>query len=154
MEKEELTNLIMEFVEDKFPNLIEGEKDKNFFRNGDTYYYILSNGEVNKDFWTDHQIDKGRLSFGNVFKTQEEAEFEAEKRKVLHELSELACPFSYESNNWCFYLNSEGEIDYYAGDDNQYLYGDYYFDSREEAVRAVEKIGKDRIRKCLLVKEY
>lgn len=102
MKKEELINAFMEFVEEKFPELVE-----------------------------------------------EEAEFAVEKLKVLHELSELARPFSYESNSWCFYLNSEGVIDYYTGLENQYLYGDYYFDSMEEAIRAVEQIGEDRIKKYL-----
>lgn len=147
MKKEELINVIVEVIEDKFPELIE--EDKTSFSDGDQFYSISFDGKVNDDYWSDHQVDRERLSIGNAFKTEEEAKFEVEKRKVLHELSELTRPFSYGSNNWCFYLNSEGEIDYYAEDESQYLYGDYYFDSMEEAIRAVEKIGKNRIHEYL-----
>lgn len=151
MKKEELTNLFMTFVEEKFPEMIE--EDKMSFSDGDQFYSISFDGKVNDDYWSDHQVDRERLSIGNAFKTEGEAKFAVEKLKVIHELSELTRPFSYGSDNWCLYLNSEGEIDYYTEDESQFLYGDYYFDSREEAIRAVEQIGMGRIRKYLF-KEY
>lgn len=77
MEKLELINVFMEFIEDKFPELIEEEKAP--FNDGDTYYYVHSIGGVGDDSWNDHPIDKDRLSFGNAFKTKEEAQKAIEK---------------------------------------------------------------------------
>lgn len=147
MEKEELIGLFIEFIEDKFPELIE--EDKTSFSDGEKYYWLDSDGNVYPSFWENDSVDEGRLLIGNIFKTEEEAEFEIERRKILHELSELARPFDYKSENWCFYLNSEGLIDCYEGFENQYFYGDCYFDSMKEVILAIEKIGASRIKKYL-----
>lgn len=147
MKKEELINAFMEFVGEKFPELIE--EQGNGFSEGERCYFLTQIGEVITDTWTDHEIDKSRISIGNCFKSEEEAEFAVERLKVIHELSELTRPFIYESDSWCFYLNSEGEFDYYAVYETRYLYGDYYFDTKEEAQRAIDQIGEDRIKKYL-----
>ena len=95
------------------------------------------------------ESDTKSYEIGNVFKTKKEALFEVEKRKVLHELKQLGRPFELLSENWCIYINGHGQIDYYSEEVSQYLYGNYYFNTKEEAIRAVEQIGEDRIHEYL-----
>ena len=116
---------------------------------GDDYYYIDSKGDLVNSMWMEDEVDTMRAAIGNVFKTSEEATFKYGKLKVLHELSRFSRPFEPLSENWCIYINEHGQIDYYSEDESQYLYGDYYFNSKEEAIRAVEQIGEDRIREYL-----
>lgn len=155
MEDKEIKKEILEIksklaeLEDKLEQAENMQTDQWKPNKGDRYYYISAYGEALHATWFNSDVDNQSLLFGNVFKTEEEAEFEVERRKILHELSELARPFDYESENWCFYLNSEGLIDCYEGFENQYFYGDCYFDSMKEVILAIEKIGASRIKKYL-----
>ncbi|EKB54486.1 hypothetical protein [Facklamia hominis] len=148
MNKKELINAIVELIEDNFPDLIK--KEKAPFDDGDTYYCIGSSGGINNDSWDDHQIDKERLSFGNIFKTREEAEFMVEKLKVIHELEMLGRPFKYCRNNCYIALDADdGDILFYNNYNHQSKYCNCYFDNEEEAKIAIEKIGRKRIKKYL-----
>lgn len=73
MKKEELTNLFMAFVEDRFPEMIE--EQGNGFSEGERCYFLTQIGEVITDTWIDHEIDECRLSIGNCFKTDKEKEY-------------------------------------------------------------------------------
>lgn len=149
MKKEELINAFMEFVGEKFPELIE-EKTEEAFNDGDTYYCIFSDGDIVDHCWKDLLIHKDRLSIGNAFKTEEEAEFVAEKLKVLHELESLGRPFDYGWSNYYFafdYYNEEISIDFKS--DRNHCFFSCFFNSEEEAIQAIEQIGKDRIKKYL-----
>lgn len=148
MKKEELINVIVEVIKDKFPDLIEEEKAP--FNDGDTYYYVHSIGGVGDDSWNDHPIDKDRLSIGNAFKTEGEAEFAIEKLKVLHELESLGRPFDYGWSNYYFafdYYNEEISIDFKSN--RNHCFFNCFFNSEEDARQAVEKIGEYRIKKYL-----
>lgn len=148
MKKEELTNLFMEFVEDQFPELIEEEKGP--FNYGDRYYCISTSGQVGGDYWINHQLDEGRLSIGNTFKTREEAEFVLEKLKVIHELEMLGRPFKPgEKNYYIAFDTDDDEIIFYREYRRKSAYFDYYFDTEEKAREAIDKIGEDRIKKYL-----
>lgn len=143
---------IMELIEE-FEERLQEVKDKyaklnHGFKNGDYYWYIDCDGGLRNERW-DSEYDHNVFVIGNAFKTKEEAEFMMEKLKVLHELSRFTRPFEPLSENWCIYINGHGQIDYYSEDESQYLYGDYYFNSKEEAIRAVEQIGEDRIHEYL-----
>ena len=148
MKKEELIDVFMEFVGEKFPELIEEEKAP--FNDGDTYYYVPSSGGINEDSWDDHQVDKGRLSFGNVFKTQEEAEFVAEKLKVIHELEALGSQFDRGFRNYYLafdYYNKEIFINFQSNLNPCFF--NTFFNSEEDAQKAVDEIGEYRINKYL-----
>ncbi|PKY92998.1 hypothetical protein [Facklamia hominis] len=150
MKKEELINVFMEFVGEKFPELIEEEKEKTGFSDGDQFYCISFDGKVNDDYWSDHQVDRERLSIGNAFKTEGEAKFAVEKLKVLHELETLGRPFDYGWSNYYFafdYYNEEISIDFKS--DRNHCFFSCFFNSEEDARQAVEKIGEYRIKKYL-----
>ena len=148
MKKEELINSFTEFIEDKFSEFIEEEKDG--FSDVDCYYFIFSDGKISNDPWDDHQIDKDRLSIGNIFKSIEEVEFAVEKLKVLHELKELGRPFKPGIKNYYFEFSElESRTRLSWCNTFRYLYFDCYFDSEEDAQQAINKIGEDRIKKYL-----
>ncbi len=147
MKKEELIKTFMEFIGDKFPELIEEEKDG--FSRGDTYYCIFCAGEVDKDCWDGHQVDKKRLHIGNVFKTEEEAKFAVEKLKVIHELETLGRPYRLGAENYFITLYRDVAITIGADYSYQSCYFNCYFDTDEEAQEAIDKIGEDRIKKYL-----
>ena len=150
MKKEELTDLFMKFVEDQFPELIEEEKEKTGFSDGDQFYCISFDGKVNDDYWSDHQVDRERLSIGNAFKTEEEAKFAVEKLKVIHELEALGRPFKYcRDNCYIAFDADDGDIIFFHNNNYQSKYCNCYFDSEDEAREAVKKIGEDRIKRYL-----
>lgn len=148
---EEINKLIEEFearlqtLKDEY----EEDKAECEFEEGDIFWSILRDGQVMDFEWKADKYHVACYEQGNVFKTREEALFEVERRKVLHELKQLGRPFEPLSENWCIYINGHGQIDYYSEEVSQYLYGNYYFNTKEEATQAVQKIGKDIIREYL-----
>ena len=74
------------------------EDETPFPQNGDEYYLIYSDGEISHTSYCseNYPIDRKRLSLGNIFKTREEAEFEVERLKVLHEMKQFEEPKDYE----------------------------------------------------------
>lgn len=73
----------------------EEDEDNQFWwtpKAGGKYYFIANYGEPSSDTWTIFSIDRERLAIGNVFATKEDAEFEVERLKVIHELRMYAEP--------------------------------------------------------------
>ena len=150
MEKQELINVFMESIEDKFPELIEEEKEKTGFSDGDQFYCISFDGKVNDDYWSDHQVDRERLSIGNAFKTEGEAKFAVEKLKVLHELEAFGSPFVSGYRNYHIVFDhylKEVTIDYKTNRNPCFF--NCFFNTEKEARQAINKIGEDRIKKYL-----
>lgn len=130
-------------------------------REGELYFYINSNGEIEYRYYKNRNInDKRRIcNIGNYFKTDEEAEHMVEKLKVIKELQDFAIENRDEEISW------EEDDEY-----NRYKYSIYfdyrlesirvnwttvahdspfnlYFTSLEIAKEAIKKIGEDRIKK-------
>lgn len=119
----------------------------------DTYYYIGPSGRVWSDEWIGHAVDFCRYAIGNAFETKEEAEFVVERLKVIAELKEFAEP---DDRKW------DGHTKHY----HISCYGDtntmsifcceviknptIYFESMEEAEKAIRTVGEDRIKKYYL----
>ena len=140
--KEELEQRIRE-LEDKYKP--EGEWPEG----GDDYWYIFASGNVSGSFWADTTLDKQMLEFGNVFKTKEEAKFEVGRLKVLRELEKMGRPFVDGGDNWGFFLNEKDDLAVNCLLNCRCVYGDYYFDTAEEVEKAINKIGRNRIKKYL-----
>ena len=133
----------------------EGKQEKKSTRWKPTeknchYCYIETCGDVSKcGKWDGEYTDFGRYRIGNLFKTKEEAEFEAERLKVIAEMKEFA--FEPDWNDvsqlkFCIYYNYRIEaikIDYYYTD----KYVDIYFESAEKAQECINAVGADRIKK-------
>lgn len=121
------------------------------------YYFISGAGGIGKGREDKVAYDSNRYQLGNYFRTEEEAEFELNKRLVYQELKDYA----FEHN--------EGEIDWENHEQEKWVLsynsqikflgcyltsvisdiGQIYFSSRKIAQEAVEAIGKDRIEKYL-----
>ena len=115
-----------------------------------------STGIVDYNNCDNDKVDKLLQSFANCFQTEEQAEFMAEKLKVIHELEKFAYQTNTEEIDW----NDSKQGKYY-------LYFDYidmcividshyvcqntpfavYFTSNEIAENAIETIGEERLKK-------
>ena len=136
---------------------IEPESRRYKPMSGQTYYYIVSDGDIFHATWNNDHPDLLRFAVGNVFETKEEAEFEVERLKVIAELKEFAEP---EDREWdgC---NSHYHIGRCAGantikilNNSSYRYPTIFFESSKKAEEAIKAVGEDRIKKYYLrVKE-
>ena len=67
----------------------------------ENYYMVSGNGTVNKTMWLDYDGEEFRFDFGNVFKTKEEAEYEAERLKVYRQLRRFALNNGRHKGSFC-----------------------------------------------------
>lgn len=147
MNKQELINMFTDFIEERFPEAIEESEPS--FQNGDYYWVIDCFGDAIIMSWNGDVCDKKALKNNAIFKTEEEAKCEAERLKVLRELEKLGRPFVEDENNWSFYLDDGNDLQFECWSFSRSVYGDYYFDTEEEVVKAINKIGRNRIKKYL-----
>ena len=120
------------------------------------YYYYDNDGRTYQSSYCEDAIDKGRLEFGNYFKTQEEAKHMAEKLKVINELKNFALENNNEKIDWrdkCIgkyfitYDFYDEEISIASYTFRNFLPFEIYFTSKEIAQKAIKKIGEHRIKK-------
>ena len=141
-------------VKEGFMDLLEKPKPKSVWdlKNGDVYYFLTSYGYVMKTVWVNADADNEKLSIGNAFLTEEDAEFAREHLKVITELKKYAKEFSDEewSNptipKYVIYLSSQ---DYRMDITSHYSvrYPFLYFESKEKAQEAIDAVGEERIKK-------
>lgn len=127
---------------------------------GDQYFRINVNTfdlfPITRPCWGDSVFDEENYSIGNCFQTEEEARHMVEKLKVIKELQDFALENNTEKIDW---KNSEQPKFFIVFDpydtivryDSVYGYKDLplniYFTSKELALKAIEKVGKERIKK-------
>ena len=120
---------------------------------GDYYWYI---GETTISYlvFNNDRVDNFLYSIGNCFKTEKEAEFAVEKKKVIVELKQFAKENNEFKFYWCDYSQNKYFICYTGDTDSIEIYcrsiakgNDVYFSSKEIARAAIETIGEDRLKK-------
>ena len=120
---------------------------------GSSYYYIDACGNIHSDIWDDTTADQTSMSIGNVFRTLQEAEFAVEKLKVIHELKQFAEPkdakwdgdtVHYRMYSKCPYERINFERLWSA------KFNDLCFETEDDARKAVDTVGEDRIKKYYL----
>lgn len=145
-EREQLLALIEKA--NKKPKRLKPNKDN-------IYWFVNSCGGTMYNSCYSPQTDLERYDLNNCFATKEEAEFEAEKRKVVAELEIFAIEnndkIDWLDDNQCkYFLYYDYTADTFEVDwcwhRNQ---GDIYFSSEELCKQAIEKVGADRIKKYL-----
>lgn len=124
----------------------------------ENYYIICGDGSIDYNNYDGDYDDKRFMAIGNCFQTEEQAEFMAEKLKVIHELEK----FAYENNEeeavmvfthllkakYFFRMEIKSKkIQVVSSPTQEYLPFNIYFDSEEIAKKAIETIGEDRIKK-------
>lgn len=122
------------------------------YKYGDKHYCIQPNGTVFADYWEGIEADNIYFSQGNVFPTEEAAELESKRRKLLTRFR----AFRDECNNgwkadWETHLDSKYYISsvgneklttFYTGTTNNFqLFG--FFKNEEDCVRAIELFGNE-----------
>lgn len=127
----------------------EAQQGDEFPQDGDVYWLINTAGETNWVRWHGAEIENKRLSFGNVFKTKEEADFALEKLKVEAELRKFSKPFEYGKFNYSLIFDIDG--DNFRTDFTGYCppQGAIYFESEEKAQQAVSTVGVERVKKYI-----
>ena len=125
------------------------KREQPFPREDDEYWYANENGEVFRDEWGDFGYEKSMLTIGNVFQTENEAEFAVEKLKVEAELRKFSRPFKGEDNN--YYIEIYLPDKKLSIDRSEFFktQGTIYFESRKVANEAIDAVGADRIKKYL-----
>ena len=126
------------------------KEEREFPQDGDTYWFIDDEGGMSSTFYKNYYLDIYRQKIGNIFRTEEEAEFAVKKLKVEAELRKFSVPFKHGGDNYTFnYNHKNGKIvNLYASEGYQ-DFGALYFESNEELNKAIESVGKDRIKKYI-----
>lgn len=118
---------------------------------GDTVYYINYIGRIRKRTWINDEDDIDMWELGNIFFTEEEAEFAREKKKVEVELERYAKEHNaptLEDEYFILYDEYNEELDYDAWADYT-PQGAVVFASKQLVFDAIEAIGKERILKYI-----
>lgn len=141
-------------VKEGFMDLLEKPKPKSVWdlEEGDTYYYIDVYGDISDGRIGNDSSEDEIFAIGNVFLTEEDAEFEVERLKVITELKKYAKEFSDEEwknrdmMKYVFYRRFQDNRVYIAC---TYLvhYPCLYFESMEKAKQAFNAVGEERIKK-------
>lgn len=142
---------IVEDIKGGFDSVLEElmKESELSFGLGDEYWVVGGNGEKGRQQWDGYPYDKIALENNAIFKTQEEAEFEAERLRVLRELEKMGRAFRPFHGNYMIIFSHDGGLTINGYRTTAVSYGKYYFDNREEAKQAIEKIGEERIKKYL-----
>lgn len=69
-------------------------------KSNETYYFINYFNKIESWNESNHNADKALFEVGNYFKTEEEAEFELNKRLVCQELKDYALEHNEMSFDW------------------------------------------------------
>lgn len=114
-------------------------------KNEEQYYLLSSNGVV-VEYPFRNKSDEDARDMGSAFLTEEEAEFEAERRKIETIMKKYSRPFTICKRNYYIYYDYGMDkviIDiYYSVSD-----GIPYFESEEIAQKVIDEIGKDKLKK-------
>jgi len=107
---------IMSLLEE-VKSLIEGEekiKTKSFPQDGDTFYFLHTEGSVSSDKYSDEDAFNVKCkAIGNIYKTKEEAEQQVKKLKAIVEVK------NYVKEN--FGYDPEGWADWGDSNENKYI---------------------------------
>lgn len=140
-----------EIDEDKLKELLIKPKQKTIWELevGDAYNYISSDGNIVSSMWVNDICDKNRFAAGNCFLTKEAAQHELERRKIRVKLLSLGGREYYKTNSdnftFCYCYDTDTLICIPIGFN---LYGvTIYFDEHEECIKAMNIIGRDKIKK-------
>ena len=131
------------------------EKEKNKIwkpKEGEAYYVILTRGFIDYTIYdSDNRDDNERLSFGNCFKTREEAEHMLEKIKIINKLKELSnFNFGDDINEIKYSIGYDVNTKKVCSNMNRFtriMPFEVYFASNEDCQKAIEIIGEENLKK-------
>jgi len=113
-------------------------------KQGERYYCTENNGDTYSYAWWNTGWDSDRLAIGNVFVTENAAEFAAERLKVLAEMREWAGKL----NDPYRILYNDGKVEpekVFVG--RCISYGEIRFATEADAENCIKAVGRDRLKK-------
>lgn len=133
-------------------------KNKNWKPDsGDYYYCIGADGEIMQNLFERDSYDFGTLVMGNCYPTERDAIFAREKLKALAELQRYANKYNeemnwedFESEKYFIAFNCRTRDIYVSSSVGQQI-GCIYFSSRGIAQKAIDSVGKNRIKTYLFI---
>jgi hypothetical protein len=137
------------------------EQEDVWPKDGDKYWFALSNADVDNSTWNCGEVDEYRMMFGNTYKTKEDAENYVQKRLVQVELETLAKKAWKESckqTDWTNERQSKYHV-YYDYIDKEFIVtansscqniGQVFFPTEESASNAIETISEERLKKLFM----
>lgn len=147
--QERIEALETEFAEKIKVLKVEAQQENEFPQAGDDYCYIEDEGEIRVCVWGGTTCGENRSAIGNIFQTEQQAEFAVEKLKVEAELRKFSGPFENGKFNHYIFLYIDGnyvEVGYKTACHSQ---GTTYFESEEKAKQAINAVGEERIKKYI-----
>lgn len=134
---------------DEIKRLKSQEKQKKKWtpKDGDTYYYLRSDGTVAfATFYSNNKLSIGRRNIGNVFQKAQDALYASKKLYVEHQLKQASSPFDPNKPNWHLTYDV-GEDKVIAFNDWSYETGNLHFDNQSIALHVIDMVGEDMIKK-------
>lgn len=132
------------------------EKPKSVWelKDGDECFSIIANGKVLSGTWHNWTVKLENRKAGNVFLTREEAEFEVERRKVETEMLRLGGKRKINelNSNIVYTIQMHFGLKYVyvrSFDIKQAPIGVIFFNYRNQAIKALETIGEEKIKKYI-----
>lgn len=118
----------------------------------DKYYYINCYGEIDSTFY-DCEEDVDIIKCGNAFLTEKEAHFEVERRKCEAILLKYGTRDirSLDDDTNKYYIIFDNSVDKIIFPCCNYMQnqGTIYFESKELALKAIEEVGEERLKKYI-----
>lgn len=144
--KKELNEEVKQMIKDTDQGQVKSIWDLKI-ADREKYYRLYSEGDVAKLSFDGYYDEKSREA-GNAFLTEEEAEFEKERRKIETILRKYSRPFKKEEQNWYLYYSYniiDNSID--TGVVYEINPGVPLFETKKIALKAMEEIGHDKLKK-------
>lgn len=133
------------------------QEEAEFPKDGDVYYYIGDNGIIYTRKYSKYDtFDQSRLSIGNYFRTQEEAEFTREQLKVIADMKSCGGVWKTKSEGCGYYPWTFDNLIHVARTYADRVTPNIIFPTEEAAQKAIDTIGEERLMKywfCEEVKE-
>lgn len=126
-------------------------------KEGDDYWYLDRDGDVDIDYWMGSPCDYCRYEIGNVFPIEEDAQAHVEYLKTRAALKRYAQEHNERKIDWNDFSSSKFSIKYDCIM-NKFLFectvtgksNNIYFTSEKITQAAIEEIGEERIKQYLL----
>ena len=115
----------------------------------DAYWYMTTTGKIFNSNWDGFVSEEYMLEIGNVFQTEEQAEFAVEKLKVEAELRKFSRPFKEDEYNYFIQIHPSHNNIVTDSDDYYQTQGTIYFESTTIANEAIDTVGEERIKKYI-----
>ena len=115
---------------------------------GDVYYLVSTNDGILKNYWNNVDLELSRRENGNVFLTEEEAQFEIERRKIEAILLKYGRRnFKYRNDDYIIVYSPETNGVRIHIHNIIQCQGAIYFDTEELCEKAIGEVGEENIKK-------